>query len=286
MRSVIWNVPVPIDFFDAVVGLNSTYSSTLLGQKISTAVLPHTFQLPFVKPQVSEQWLKSIHAGHFREASSHLITRCAVSEKWTAAQVATTLQHAAQILMSLNCVPDANRCVQESLASLATSREQVRPEFDVQRWVTLSNIALAGQDHETAELWLRQSSRTLTGHSTELHSSALNHYLGDLLAIKACLSFDPDDSDNAAATLSDAHRAHINAGSMLSAVLDLVLQSRCHREHKRTVTRQLLERAKETLATVDTTRHNMAVCDALSSIIHDDTQALMTRKPRPVPALN
>ena len=275
-----------IDFFDAVVSPNSDYSSSLFGQKISTAVLPRTFQLPFVEPQVSEQWLNSIHAGQFREATSHLITRCAVSEKWTAAQVATTLQHAAQILMSLNSVPDANRCVQESLASLATSREQVRPEFDVQRWVTLSNIALARHDHETAELWLRQSSRTLTGHSSELHSSALNHYLGDLLTIKACLSFDSDDAEAASTTLSEAHRAHSNAGSTLSAVLDLVLHSRCHCEHKRTMAKQLLEQARETLATVDTNRHNMAACDALNNIIQHDTQALRTRTPRPVPALN
>lgn len=277
---------MPIDFFDSTDSPSNLYATTLLDQNLCAAVLPRTFQMPFAEPHVSEQWLNSIHAGDFREATSRLITNCTVSEKWTAGQVATTLQHAAQVLMSLNDVSNANRCVQESLASVATSREQVRPEFDVQRWVTLSNIALARQDHETAELWLRQSSRTLTGHSSELHSSALNHYLGDLLALKACLSFDRDDSDNAAATLSEAHRAHINAGSMLSAVLDLVLQSRCHREQKRTVTRQLLERAKETLATVDTTRHNIATCAALSRTIQDDMHALKNRATRPAPALN
>lgn len=263
-----------IDFFDVAAGTAKTATASLLRDGLSTAVFPRTFQLPFAEPRVSDQWLSSIEKGQLRDATSRLLTSCAVSPKWTAGQVANTLHHAASILLSLNAVPDANRCMQESLASLATAREAIAPEFDVQRWITLSNISLARQDRETCELWSRQASRTLTGHSGDLHHQALNHYLGDLLAIQACLRFDQESTETAMTILVEAQRAHVTAGSHLSVALDLLLQSRCHGLHSRPSAIRLLNLAEDAIAAEDPTKHNAATRNALLAAIQYDRQSV------------
>ncbi|MFN9720542.1 MAG: hypothetical protein ACK58L_17725 [Planctomycetota bacterium] len=220
---------MPIDFFHAGDAPLSAFSDRKLLQGGLSPVAPRTSRPPFTEPHVARQWLDGVEAGELTEAVSRLITSCSVTLIWTAAQVASTLQHAAGMCLALGHGTLADRCMQEALVHLANGGSPSSVESDIQRWMFLAAVAVSRSDMESARLWLRQASRTLTGHSSELNLRIKNHYLGDLLAIHACILSATEGPQIAAETFHQAAECHRESGSAVSVAGDLILYSRCLR---------------------------------------------------------
>lgn len=266
---------MPIDFFRLSEDAGFLPTIRDLLQRGVSPVVPRNSRLPFVQPHIAEQWLEGIRSQDFATATSRLLTSCSVTTLWTHAQIGATLQHASATLLCLGQTQLAHQCLQETVAQLANGGPPGSAEFDLQRWVLLSAVSFANKDVEAARLWLRQASRTLTGHASDLSNQASSHYLGDLLSLQACLLWDAGDSDSALGTFREAIKHHREAASLASVAADLILASRCLRNDPSELdqARRLLTDAISTLNRWSSS-DQVFVCDHLNDVANSDLASI------------